>query len=47
MSDVGLLVFGVVVFGLMLCGMVMTIAEFRRLSKEDSSNGTQGLEHKQ
>jgi hypothetical protein len=37
MSDMNLLLFGVVVFGLMLIGVVMTIVEFRRLANEDQS----------
>jgi len=37
MSDMNLLLFGVIVFGLMLTGMVLTVIEFRRLSNEDKS----------
>ncbi|MFC1702762.1 hypothetical protein ACFL1J_08545 [Pseudomonadota bacterium] len=32
-----LLLFGIVVFGLMLIGMVFTVAEFRRISDDDTS----------
>jgi len=35
MSDLNLLLFGIVVFGLMLTGVVMTVLEFRQLSKEN------------
>ena len=35
MSDFNLLLFGIVVFGLMLAGVVMTIVEFRQLSREN------------
>ena len=42
MSDMNLLLFGIVVFGLMLIAMVLTVAEFRSLSNDDSSDaGTQ------
>jgi hypothetical protein len=34
MSDFNLLIFGIVVFGLMLIGVVLTILEFRQLSRE-------------
>jgi hypothetical protein len=37
MSDMYLLIFGVVVFGLMLIGMVLTVAEFHRISDDDTS----------
>jgi len=37
MSDMYLLLFGIVVFGLMLIGMVLTVAEFRRISDDDTS----------
>ena len=37
MSDMNLLLFGIIVFGLMLIGMVLTVAEFRRLSNDDKS----------
>ena len=37
MSDMNLLLFGIVVFGLMLIGVVFTVAEFRHLSNEDTS----------
>jgi len=37
MSDFNLLLFGIVVFGLMLIGVGFTVAEFRRLSNEDTS----------
>ena len=37
MSDMNLLLFGIVVFGLMLIGMVLTVAEFRRISNDDKS----------
>jgi hypothetical protein len=37
MSDMYLLLFGIVVFGLMLIGMVFTVAEFRRISDDDTS----------
>lgn len=36
MSDTNLLIVGVVVFGLMLIGMVMTVVEFSRLSRQDA-----------
>jgi hypothetical protein len=37
MSDMNLLLFGIVVFGLMLVGMGLTVAEFRRISNEDDA----------
>jgi hypothetical protein len=37
MSDMNLLLFGIVVFGLMLTGAVLTVMEFRALSKDDKS----------
>ena len=37
MSDMNLLLFGVVVFGLMLIGVLFTVVEFRHLSNEDTS----------
>ena len=37
MSDMNLLLFGIVVFGLMLIGMVLTVTEFRRISDDDKS----------
>jgi len=37
MSDMNLLLFGIVVFGLMLIGVLFTVAEFRHLSNEDTS----------
>ena len=37
MSDMNLLLFGIVVFGLMLIGMVLTVTEFRRISNDDTS----------
>jgi len=37
MSDMNLLLFGIVVFGLMVVGMVLTVAEFRSISKDDTS----------
>ena len=37
MSDFNLLLFGIVVFSLMLIGVGFTVAEFRRLSNEDTS----------
>ena len=37
MSDMNLLLFGIVVFGLMLVGMLLTVAEFRSISKKDTS----------
>ena len=37
MSDMNLLLFGIVVFGLMLIGMVLTVAEFRRISNDDTT----------
>jgi hypothetical protein len=37
MSDMNLLLFGIVVFGLMVIGMGFTVAEFRRLSTEEKS----------
>jgi len=37
MTDMNLLLFGIVVFGLMLTGMVLTITEFRQISNDDSS----------
>lgn len=37
MSDMNLLIFGIVVFGLMLIGMVLTVAEFRSISNDDMS----------
>lgn len=37
MTDMTLLLVGTVVFGLMLTGMVLTILEFRQVSKNDSS----------
>ena len=37
MSDMNLLLFGIVVFGLMFIGMVLTVAEFRRISNNDTS----------
>ena len=37
MSNMTLLLFGVVVFGLMIVGMVLTLLEFRKISKDDSS----------
>jgi len=47
MSDLNLLTVGIFVFGLMFIGMVLTIAEFRQLSKNDSSeagpNGTRDM----
>lgn len=40
MTDMNILVFGVVVFGLMLIGAVLTILEFRQISadKTDESD---------
>lgn len=38
MSDMELLIFGVVVFGLMLTGAVMTIMEFSQLSDREAAN---------
>jgi hypothetical protein len=35
MSDMNLLLIGIAVFGLMLVGVVMTVAEFRRLGNAD------------
>lgn len=37
MSDMNLLLFGVVVFGLMLIGVVLTVVEFRRLTNDEKS----------
>lgn len=37
MSDFSLLLFGIVVFSLMLIGVGFTLAEFRRLSDESTS----------
>jgi len=37
MSNMTLLLFGVVVFGLMIVGMVLTLLEFRKISNDDSS----------
>ena len=37
MSDFSLLLFGIVVFSLMLIGVGFTLAEFRRLSGESTS----------
>lgn len=37
MSDMNLLLFGIVVFGLMIIAMVLTVAEFRSLTNDDSS----------
>ena len=37
MSNFNLLFVGIVVFGLMLIGVGLTVAEFRRLSNEDTS----------
>lgn len=37
MSDMNLLLFGVVVFGLMLIGVVLTVVEFRRLANDEKS----------
>ena len=37
MTDMNLLLFGIVVFGLMLTGMVLTITEFRQISNDESS----------
>jgi len=37
MSDMNLLLIGVVVFGLMLIGMVLTVAEFRSISNDDTT----------
>jgi len=37
MSDMNLLIFGVVVFGLMLVGVVLTVAEFRHISNDDTT----------
>ena len=37
MSELNLLLIGIVVFGLMLIGVGLTVAEFRRLSNEDTS----------
>jgi hypothetical protein len=37
MSDMNLLLFGIVVFGLMLVGVVLTLAEFRQISNDDMS----------
>jgi len=37
MSDMNLLLFGIVVFGLMLAGVVMTVVEFRQLSSDKAS----------
>ena len=42
MSDMTLLIFGIVVFSLMLAGAVMTVVEFRQLSEENPS----GVEQK-
>lgn len=42
MSDLSLLIFGIVVFGLMLTGVVMTILEFRQLSRENPPGVDQG-----
>ena len=37
MSDLNLLLFGIVVFGLMLIGMVLTVAEFRSISNNETT----------
>jgi len=37
MTDMNLLILGVVVFGLMLTGAVMTVMEFRQLSQEEQA----------
>jgi len=37
MNDMSLLLIGAIVFGLMSIGMVLTILEFRQLSRNDSS----------
>ena len=37
MNDMNLLLVGIFVFGLMLIGMVLTVAEFRSISNDDTS----------
>jgi len=37
MSDMNLLLLGIIVFGLMVIGMGFTVAEFRRLSRDEKS----------
>lgn len=37
MTDMSILIFGVVVFGLMLVGIYLTVIEFRQLSAENEA----------
>ena len=37
MSDVNLMIFGIVVFGLMLTGAVLTVLEFRQISDQGAA----------
>jgi len=37
MTDINILVVGIVVFGLMLVGMVLTVVEFRRISPDNTA----------
>jgi len=37
MTDMNILVFGIVVFGLMLVGMVLTVVEFGRISPDKTA----------
>ena len=37
MTDMNILVAGIIVFGLMLVGMILTVVEFRRISLEETN----------
>jgi len=37
MTDMNILLFGIVVFGLMLVGVVLTVLEFRQISSDNKT----------
>ena len=37
MSDMNILIFGIVVFGLMLIGVILTVVEFRQISADNDA----------
>ena len=42
MTDMNILVFGLVVFGLMLIGVILTVVEFRQISADNAArNGSE------
>jgi hypothetical protein len=39
MTDMNILLFGIVVFGLMLVGVLLTVLEFRQISADNTTRG--------